>query len=248
MIKGTCIAASLATAFLMIFASAADARFLQTDPVGYTADQNLYTYVANDPLNRTDPTGKVTTCTGSGQNVECTTTADTFNAAHSNGQTTLPTPAMKQAATAGAGAMASPGPNAQPGQESAGTLHQEANGDITVQPQTGQSGSTATGNTTTVTFHGPSDVAGIHGHIDSGPNASNGMVDDPKSNGNYGDTASLALPHPRPMATVSHGKVGWHGISNGRVQYQFLQGAMTPAQIQQMQQNLDIEQGNFQIP
>jgi RHS repeat-associated protein len=32
-------------------------RFLQTDPVGYTADLNLYTYVENDPVGRTDPTG-----------------------------------------------------------------------------------------------------------------------------------------------------------------------------------------------
>src|SRR6185437_2867278 len=97
-----CIAAVLTTALPMIFASAADARFLQTDPVGYTADQNLYTYVANDPLNRTDPTGKVTVC----NQQTCSTTADTYNAAHSTGQTTVATPAMKQAATAGAGTVA----------------------------------------------------------------------------------------------------------------------------------------------
>jgi RHS repeat-associated protein len=40
-------------------------RFLQTDPVGYQDDLNWYAYVKSDPVNLTDPSGKIASLSGS---------------------------------------------------------------------------------------------------------------------------------------------------------------------------------------
>lgn len=51
---------------IFCFSYPAQARFLQTDPVGYQDDVDLYTYVGNDPTDKTDPTGMINDCVGTG--------------------------------------------------------------------------------------------------------------------------------------------------------------------------------------
>jgi hypothetical protein len=61
--KAIACAAMVACAWLSV-ANPAQARFLQTDSVGYKDDPNMYAYVGNDPTDKTDASGTQVDSTG----------------------------------------------------------------------------------------------------------------------------------------------------------------------------------------
>ncbi len=202
------------------------------------ANFNRYNYAGNNPYKFTDPDGRAKSCA----NNQCVITADSFNPAKSTGQTAVASPDLRAA-----GQAAVPQFTVKSGsKESLGFFTPDANGKPVAQPAQSV---TTTNNSVGATVAAviPKNAMGvIHGHIDGGPNQSNGMVDAPKLNGGYGDTQ--ALRSGMPTATVSQGQVGWHEINNGQLQFSYSQGAMTNGQERQIQRNLNQEQKLFQNP
>lgn len=169
-------------------------------------------------------------------------TADTFNAARSNHQTSVPSAAVRAAAEVGKSKVA-----VHDGfQEKLGFIVKGSGGKPAVQVASDtKTADTSTGSTASAKIPAGA-LAVIHGHIDAGPDRSNGMVDDPSSNGGLGD--SQPLKAGLPNATVSQGQIGWHQIVNGQLQFTFPGGALSFSQAAAMQQNLNEEQQQFEGP
>ncbi len=71
-------------------------------------------------------------------------------------------------------------------------------------------------------------------------------MDDPPSNGGYGDTE--ALKFDKPMYTVERNRVGVHDAPNGQLRFMMLKGSMSRTEASSIQRNLNASQALFLKP
>jgi len=205
-----------------------------TDPVGQF---HRYRYANGNPYTFIDLDGREKTC----MNGHCIITANMHNPDNSNGQTTLASSELRAAANQVAHRF-----RVRSGeQESLGFFTLGSDGNIKAEHAQGVTHSSSeTG--VSVSAAVPEGAIGvIHGHIENGSHAADGMVDDPNRKNPYGDANPLRIGLPN--ATVFREQVGWHEINEGRLQFSYPEGAMNGRQEHKIQSNLDKVQKYFDI-
>jgi hypothetical protein len=230
----------LAAAVLLSLCPAAQARFVQSDPVGYQDDLNPYTYVGNDPGDKTDPSGKWQQCPDMKNCVQATEHYD-------EAATHVPSMTLSgDRETSIENAIPRYNLSGKGGKDEKTGFNVEKDGKNAVIDTPSQTRSSNPNGALRGDFSGHTEAVSkppagrtdeIHGHIVDGPNKANGLADPP---GVLGD--AQPLEHGMTNTTVFSDRAGVRETPNGQLQFRMLQGAMGPDEMKSIGENLDGQQ------
>jgi RHS repeat-associated protein len=205
-------------------------RFLQTDPVGYKDDLDLYAYVGNDPMNRVDPLG-LSGCGDEkkqGLSGHCLQ-ASNFMASKDSNKTVVSTRKIDKAMIAAAPSIETTSRDKP--EEKVVAFIQNTDGSVTTTPA--KSKTKIVGNVYQTRAEIPKDAAAIeHSHPDDTSTLQPGPHD------------SAVVLAGKPNGITNNGRVGVLEESGGQFRFRVLSGTLADGESDMIQDALNRFQQN----